>query len=50
VIWRRALEVGHTLGALAISKRGSVSGITTAKTTDLEKVRRMLRPVRETRR
>jgi fructokinase len=46
-VWERALKVGHTLGAVAISKRGSVSGITTMKKTDLEKVRRMLTPMRE---
>jgi fructokinase len=49
-IWRRALEVGHTLGALAISKRGSVSGITNAKKSDREKLRRMMRTVREKKR
>ncbi len=49
-VWERALKVGHMLGAAAISKRGSVSAITTMKKTDLEKVRRMLTPMRERRR
>ncbi len=46
-VWKHALLVGHTLGAVAISKRGSVSGITRMKRTDLEKLRRMLAPMRE---
>src|SRR6202042_3170292 len=29
-IWKRALLVGHTLGGVAISSRGSVSGIASA--------------------
>ncbi|MEO7113296.1 MAG: carbohydrate kinase [Polyangiaceae bacterium] len=46
-VWKRALQVGHMLGSVAIAKRGSVSGITTMKKADLEKVRRMLAPMRE---
>jgi fructokinase len=49
-VWERALKVGHKLGAAAISKRGSVSAITTMKKQDLEKVRRMLTPMRERKR
>lgn len=49
-VWKRALEVGHTLGAVAISKRGSVSGITSTKKTAREKLRRMLAPMRERKR
>lgn len=46
-VWKRALQVGHTLGGVAISKRGSVSGITTMKKNELGKLRRMLAPMRE---
>jgi fructokinase len=49
-VWKRALEVGHTLGAVAISKRGSVSGITTLKKSAHRKVRRLLLPMRERKR
>jgi len=48
-IWTRALEVGHILGGVAVSKRGAVSAIADLPKNRLQKIRKRLRRMRKER-